>query len=86
METGSQAGREGKRRTASASWKQSALRLLAIAAALYGGYGFIRRQFADYLFLRNQFVFFDFSEPMVCFFLDYEAILWLFACMGLSWQ
>lgn len=72
----------GKKMAASASWKQAALRLLAIAAALYGGYGFVRRQFADYMFLRNQFVFFDFSEPLVGFFLDYAATLWLFACMG----
>lgn len=54
--------------------------LAAISA--YGIYAFLRRGIADYLFLKNRFVFFDFSEPLIFFLLDYFAIMEAIACAG----
>lgn len=55
---------------------------LAVCLAGYGGYAFQKRQFAGYMFLRNRYAFFDFSEPLIFFFLDYLAILCLFVLIG----
>lgn len=52
-------------------------------AALYGGYAFIKRRIPAYMFLKLPFVFFDYSEPRIFFFLDYLAVMVLFA--GLGW-
>lgn len=49
---------------------------------LYGAWAFIKRQIGDYMFLRSQFVFFDFEEPIGWFFLDYIAVMLLFAGLG----
>lgn len=59
--------------------------LLCVAEAvifIYGIYAFLHRGIADYLFLRNQFVFFDFSEPLAFFLLDYFSIMAMVACAG----
>ena len=50
--------------------------------SLYGCYAFVKRQLADYMFLKSAFVFFDYSEPRVYFFLDYIAMMILFAFAG----
>lgn len=55
---------------------------LAICGAVYGGYAFQKRQLAGYMLLKNRYAFFDFSEPRIAFFLDYLAILLLFALIG----
>ena len=34
------------------------------------------------MFLQNQFVFFDFGEPRIFFFMDYLAVMCLFAVCG----
>ena len=36
----------------------------------------------EYLFLRTHFVFFDDSEPLIFFFIDYLAIMGLFVFIG----
>lgn len=56
--------------------------LTAVAAIGYGGYAFIRRGFHDYLFLKTQFVFYDFSEPLVFFLIDFFTIMAMAACLG----
>lgn len=48
----------------------------------YGIYAFISRGLAEYMFLKNQFVFFDFTEPLILFFIDYLAIMTLFVFVG----
>lgn len=58
------------------------LRVCAGLTAAYGLWAFIRRGFLTYMFLQNQFVFFDFSEPALLFYLDYLAIMGLFAALG----
>ena len=56
--------------------------LIALAAAAYGVFAFIKRQFPMYMFRQSMFVFFDFSEPRVFFFIDYAAVMVLFALAG----
>ena len=34
------------------------------------------------MFLISHFVFFDYSEPVIFFFLDYIAVMWLFVRIG----
>ena len=58
------------------------LRSMDAAAALYGLYAFFKRQFPDHLFLRLHFVFIDYEEPLAKFFVDYLAIMCLFASVG----
>lgn len=57
-------------------------RLAAILVAGYGVYAFFHRQIGAYLFLKSHFVFFNFEEPMILFFLDYLAIMGLFAVIS----
>lgn len=58
------------------------LRVCAVLMAAYGLWAFIRRGFLSYMFLQSQFVFFDFGEPAPLFYLDYLAIMGLFAVVG----
>ena len=58
------------------------LRIAFRLIALYGVYAFVRRQIGSYMFLQNQFVFFDFGEPRIFFFMDYLAVMCLFAVCG----
>ena len=53
-----------------------------IAPMLYGCYAFFARQIHEYMFLLTEFVFFDFEEPIIFFFLDYIAVMILFAGLG----
>ena len=62
--------------------RRNILRILGTAIALYGVYAFFRREIPGYLFLRTQFIFFDFSEPLIFFFLDYLSIMGMFVWTG----
>ena len=55
---------------------------LISVVSIYGAYAFVKRQFADYMFMKSAFVFLDYSEPRVYFFLDYIAVMLLFASVG----
>ena len=48
----------------------------------YGVYAFIKRGFCIYMFLQTQFVFFDYTELLVFFIIDYVAVMVLFAGGG----
>ena len=50
--------------------------------AVYGAVAFFRRDIADYLLLRSHFVFYDFSESLPLFLLDYCAVMALFVLIG----
>ena len=54
------------------------LTVLGAAIAVYGLTAFFRRELPAYLFLQTQFAFFDFSEPVILFYLDYLAMMGLF--------
>ena len=58
------------------------LRAAAVLIAGYGIYAFFYREIGTYMTLRTAFVFFDFEEPLALFFLDYLAVMGLFAAIG----
>lgn len=58
------------------------LKLAGIVIAGYGVYAFIKRGIGSYMLLRTTFVFFDFEEPLVCFYVDYLAVMGLFVWIG----
>ena len=51
---------------------------IAILIAGYGVYAFYKRQIGDYLLSRTMFAFFDYSESLWGFMLDYLAIMGMF--------
>ena len=59
-----------------------ALRITGCLIAAYGAYAFVWRGVGRYMTLQDQFVFFDFSEPLILFLLDYMAIMGLFVFIG----
>ena len=67
--------------------KKSLLRtwILRIAGYLFAAYGilaFVRRDVGNYLLLRSHFVFFDYSEPVAFFLIDYLSVMALFVMVG----
>ena len=52
------------------------------AISVYGACAFVKRQIPQYLFLKMAFAFFDYSDPVVFFLLDYLAVMILFAMIG----
>ena len=46
-----------------------------LVISVYGCYAFVRRGFPGYMTGRTAFAFFDAGEPLICFFLDYIAIM-----------
>lgn len=59
-----------------------ALRIAGYSFATYGVVTFVRRDVGLYLLLKSHFVFFDYSEPLIAFLLDYLAVMWLFVAVG----
>lgn len=59
-----------------------ALRIIAVAIAIYGAIAFVKRDIWNYITLRNHFAFYDFSEPVIFFLLDYLAVMGLFVFAG----
>lgn len=52
------------------------------AVSLYGVYALFKRQIPAYMFGKMAFVFFDYSEPVLFFILDYLAVMILFGLLG----
>ena len=61
------------------SW---ALRIAGYSFAAYGAVAFVRRDVWRYLLLKSHFVFFDYTEPLARFLLDYLAVMGLFVLAG----
>lgn len=62
-------------------------RIGKIFILLAGGYGciaLIRNDLPDYMLLKTEFVFFDFTKPLIFFFLDYLAVMLFFVLLGSS--
>lgn len=72
-----QQGKKGKRPA-----RIAVLAVLGAGVAVCGLSAFVRRQLPSYLFLQTQFAFFDFSEPVILFYLDYLAIMGLFSWLA----
>ena len=58
------------------------LRAAAVLTAGYGVYALFHREIGAYMTLKTTFVFFDFEEPLALFFVDYLAVMGLFAVIG----
>ena len=58
------------------------LLIIGYLFAAYGVVAFVRRDVGLYLLLKSHFVFFDYSEPLVLFLLDYLAVMGLFVVVG----
>ena len=58
------------------------LRLIGWLWALYGAFAFHRRGVGLYLLLRSHFVFYNYSEPMIFFLIDYLSVMALFTLIG----
>ena len=58
------------------------LRLVGWLWALYGTFAFHRRGIGLYLLLRSHFVFYDYSEPVIFFLIDYLSVMALFVLIG----
>lgn len=52
--------------------------ILGSAAALYGAWVFVKRNFFTYLFLRSEFVFLDYEESKILYYMDYLCLMGLF--------
>ena len=61
------------------NWKRSNIFwfIAGLAAAIYGIFAFVKREFVTYLFLKSEFVFMDYAEPKILFYIDYLAIMGL---------
>ena len=59
-----------------------ALRVLSVLFAGYGVVAFVKRDIWNYLILKNHFAFYEFSEPVAFFLLDYLAVMGLFVAIG----
>lgn len=57
-------------------------RIAALLIAGYGAYALTARQVADYLFGKTMFAFFNMSEPVILFLLNYLAIMGTFVFAG----
>ena len=73
------AGKMVKKPSVPHAW---ALRIAGCMIAAYGAYAFVQRGLGRYMTLWDQFVFFDFSEPLILFLLDYMAVMGLFVFIG----
>ncbi len=58
------------------------IRMTVLCISVYGVYAFIHRQLEEYMLLETQYVFFDFSEPLFFFIMDYIAIMLMSAFGG----
>ena len=58
------------------------LRLIGWLWAVYGAFAFRRRGVSLYLLLRSHFVFYDYSEPVILFLIDYLSVIVVFVLIG----
>ena len=58
------------------------LRLAGWLWALYGTFAFHRRGVGLYLLLKSHFVFYDYSDPVIFFLIDYLSVMALFVLVG----
>lgn len=58
------------------------LRLIGWLWAVYGAFAFRRRGVSLYLLLRSHFVFYDYSESVLIFLIDYLSVMVMFVLIG----
>ena len=57
-------------------------KIFIMLAGGYGGIAFIQNNLPAYMLLKTEFVFFDFTKPLIFFFLDYLAVMIFFILLG----
>ena len=62
--------------------RKAAIGIVALAVVAGGVEAFVRRGLPGYMTLAQQFVFFDYSEPLSLFFLDYARMLLMLMALG----
>lgn len=62
--------------------KNRVLRFIVLAICIYGMFAFVKRGMPEYLSMKTQFAFFDSSEPIYKFYLDYISIMAVFTAAG----
>ena len=58
------------------------LRVIGWLWALNGAFAFHRRGVGPYLLLRSHFVFYDYSEPVIFFLIDYLSVMVMLVLIG----
>jgi hypothetical protein len=58
------------------------LRFIVLVICIYGIFAFVRRGMPEYLSMKTQFAFFDSSESIYKFYLDYISIMAVFTAAG----
>ena len=58
------------------------LRLIGWLWAAYGAFAFRRRGVSLYLLLRSHFIFYDYTEPVLIFLIDYLSVMVMFVLIG----
>ena len=58
------------------------LRLIGWFWAAYGTFAFRHRGVSLYLLLRSHFVFYDYTEPVLIFLIDYLSVMVMFVLIG----
>ena len=58
------------------------LQIAGYSFAAYGAVTFVRRDVGLYLLLKSHFVFFDYSEPVILFLMDYLSVMVMFVLIG----
>lgn len=64
------------------SMRTWSLRLIGWLWAVYGAFAFRRRGVSLYLLLRSHFVFYDYTEPVFLFLIDYLSVMVMFVLIG----
>lgn len=57
-------------------------RIIVLIAGIYGIYAFNKRQIGAYLLMKVHFVFYDYTENVMFFILDYVAVMALIAMIS----
>lgn len=71
-----------RKRLPSSPLRTWSLRLIGWLWAAYGAFAFRRRGVSLYLLLRSHFVFYDYSEPVILFLIDYLSVMVMFVLIG----
>lgn len=63
------------------SWQMTLLSVITMIIALYGIFAFIEHNLISYMLLQNRYVFFDLERGILLFYIDYIAMMILWACV-----
>lgn len=73
---------DGAQALAASPLRTWSLRLIGWFWAAYGTFAFRHRGVSLYLLLRSHFVFYDYTEPVLIFLIDYLSVMVMFVLIG----